>query len=191
MTQVLSVLVSRLILASAVLMFLSSDVAEGVQNGKDAQLRAREGELVGRIHMTNQMEIRAGHLAKSKGTTTEVKRYGDRLVRDHWVADRQLMAVARSQKISMTEPSVQTPQDEHQRMLMERLEQADGPEFDQAFILMMSHGHESMVQLLHQAREELQSNSPLRTHLNRVLPILDQHHQIAVQLERKFQTASG
>lgn len=151
----------------------------------------RESELVGTIHMTNQMEIRAGHLAKAKGTTPEIRRYGDRLVRDHLIADRQLMKLAQDEKIPILEPSVQTAQDEQQRLMMERLEQANGPEFDQAFVLMMSSGHHQTVANLKLARNNLPAMSRLRMHLNRLIPILDQHHQIAAHIERKAHPAEG
>jgi predicted outer membrane protein len=72
--------------------------------GKAAQMHAMESMLVSRIHMVNQMEIRAGAMAAKKGSIFAVREYGDRLQLDHKMADRKVLAYAAAHHLQVLPP---------------------------------------------------------------------------------------
>ncbi len=72
--------------------------------GKASQTHAMESMLVSRIHMVNQMEIKAGAMAAKKGSTRAVREYGVRLQLDHNMADRKILAFAKAHQLQVMPP---------------------------------------------------------------------------------------
>lgn len=63
-----------------------------------------ETMLVSRIHMVNQMEIKAGEMAAQKGSAFDVREYGDRLRMDHSVADAKILSYAKAHGLKIMSP---------------------------------------------------------------------------------------
>lgn len=62
----------------------------------------REAMLLGFIHHTNQGEIEIANLAKENSSSSQVKDFADRIIKDHKSADDQVMAFAKSHNIDLT-----------------------------------------------------------------------------------------
>jgi predicted outer membrane protein len=77
-------------LSAAVCLLWAASLARAAEPGT-----SQESQLLWKIYQINQMEIQVGNLAKSKGSTYKVREYGGRLVRDHTMADNNLMKFAR------------------------------------------------------------------------------------------------
>ena len=164
--------------------------AEGNRRDKPADpgLAAVEADLVARVHHTNQMEIDMGQLAKEKGSAKKVRKYGERLMLDHRMADKEIQDFARRHNLALTEPTPRTPEEgmemAKEMAATERLKQLTGAEFDHAFLEEMARGHEKAIALLTDACEKkLPEKSELRSRLQRLIPILKQHHALALHLE--------
>src|SRR5579872_2113039 len=97
-----------------------------------------ETELLSAMHSADQIEIRAGELARSRGTIGEIRNFGVLLVRDHSDADRRIQSVAKQQHIRLTEWLAKTPEEQHNiemlKQALAELESLDGPKFDSTFI---------------------------------------------------------
>ena len=98
-----------------------------------------ESELLSKMHMANQMEIKAGQLAESKGTTPAIRNFGQLLVRDHSYADKRITDLAKQQGIQLMQMPMPKSPDEKQKMDMQKqmmasLEQAQGADFDRQFV---------------------------------------------------------
>ena len=65
------------------------------------QVDAETRSLIERIHTVNGKEIRLGELARTNGTSEEVKKFGERLVTDHRQNDQQLIEIARRKGIEL------------------------------------------------------------------------------------------
>jgi putative membrane protein len=156
-------------------------LSAGAANHENTNNVVEEGEVVSKIHATNQFEIKAGALARKKGSTPEVRRYGDRLMRDHEMADRLVLKLAKKNSliVSTIAPSAKASD------ALQTLTNASGPEFDKAFLAIMDEGHHDAIQALRSARMNLSESAELRGFLDRLIPILGQHHQLALNLERK------
>src|SRR4051812_16678326 len=55
------------------------------------------------IHTTNQLEIQAGQLAQTKGSSAAVKQFGKQLATDHDSADRKVKELASKKGVSFRE----------------------------------------------------------------------------------------
>jgi putative membrane protein len=131
--------------------------------------------VLSEIHRENLAEIAMGELAAARGGSAELRRFGDRLVRDHRLADRRIIAYARSRGIPLGPPDG-PPED---REAMRRaLEQADELEFDRAFLMAMVEHHEKDIRTLTAARHQ-SGDRALRTLVVKLIPLLEQHRSIA------------
>lgn len=136
------------------------------------------------MHQVNQMEIQLGQLAEERGDREEVRRYGDRMVRDHRFGDRKVTALAERQGFEMLPPP-QLPAAPKLKPMMqkaEELRQMSGPEFDRMFLQMMTQSHEMAVSMLGEALGDLPEGE-VRTLVSRLRPILEQHLELAEAIQ--------
>ena len=112
----------------------------------------------------NQMEIQLGQLAQERAASKKVKNNGERLARNHEMADREVTALAQTLNIQLVTPQPGTP-DEAQKMRIEeqmagRLKATSGREFDSMFLQMMARGHQDAIAMLTNAEGQLSSPRP-------------------------------
>ena len=79
------------------------------------QSQLSDEQVVMRMHRTNQMEIRAGKLAQSRGSSSKVKSLGSRLVRDHQANDQKVVALAKQLNITLPRDGMDSTGNEYQR----------------------------------------------------------------------------
>ena len=144
------------------------------------------GMVLSKMHMTNQMEVKLGELAMKKGATDEVRRYGDRLVRDHRFADGKVedMAKAKGVPLQMPEPKNEAEKQDMQKdqEMAQKLEGMSGRDFDKTFLEMMAMGHAKAVAMLTQAHG-MTKDPELKDMLGKMIPILRQHEVVAQKLQ--------
>lgn len=151
-------------------------------------------ELVARMHHANAMEMDAGRLAMQRGHTALVRRYGALLFRDHRLADRMVVSYAGDHGIAIVAPTPATP-DEAADMLSEmaeteELENKRDSGFDRLFVAMMVRDHEKVIGVLN-AAEPAVSDGEMRNIVRKTIPILQQHLQLAKNLETSMGTEGG
>lgn len=138
---------------------------------------AAVGEILSQVHQANQMEILMGQMAQEKGQAARVQRLGTVLIRDHQFADRKVLDLAREKGVEMgpMEHSF-----EHQRTL-DRLQGAQGEEFDRAFLQEQASGHRRAIALLESAAGGT-GDQDVDGWIAKQLPILRQHYDISANL---------
>ncbi|MGE3260815.1 MAG: DUF4142 domain-containing protein [Bacteriovoracia bacterium] len=138
-----------------------------------------------RVHHVNMMEIEMGKLAMEKGQSKIVRDYGERLMRDHQVNDRKLMAFAEDKNIPVDRSSVLSAEETaKERASSDSLRSAMLEDFDRLFLAKMVEGHAKAVQELSGAIEGMPSGAP-RSYLAKVRPIISQHEKLATILLEK------
>lgn len=181
--------------------------------------------LVSRMHLLNQLEIKAGKMASKQGSRFDVRQFGDRLRRDHTVADSMVLAYAKQHNLQILAPNMiaqkmQTipsyvpvtevfpvhPQNQnaqasvpgtgvapftraqvflehvHQaQQMMQKLQGMKGRAFDAMFTQFMMTSHTRAIGTLSLYRAMLPHNG-LRAMLGKMIPILEQHYDIAARL---------
>jgi putative membrane protein len=151
-----------------------------------AQEMATEGmqaEVLTTMHNVNQFEIKVGKLAESKGTTYKVRAYGDRLLRDHTMADSKVLEFSRLHQIKFIESPEMSQEQQKQMETVRILAALQGPDFDRKFLQLMNEGHKQAIGMLGSVRLQLPPSSPLRRLISKMIPILEQHDTIANQLQ--------
>ncbi|MGZ3693573.1 MAG: DUF4142 domain-containing protein [Bdellovibrionota bacterium] len=138
-----------------------------------------------RLHHVNMMEIEAGALAMRRGASPEVRKYGERLMRDHQNDDRELMAFAESKNISMDRvPGSLADLSVNDAAMNVRLQEAAPEDFDRVFLQEMSKGHANTVSELTGSIDQM-SDRAARRFLSKMRPIIVQHERLGnILLER-------
>ncbi len=144
------------------------------------------------MHRMNQLETQLGKLAEQKGASEDVRRFGDRLYRDHRFADGKVMSLATAQNLELL-PAEQLPAAPKLKEAMQKaqqLTQMSGAGFDTMFLQMMIQTHEMATSMLRDALPNL-SVGPVHDLVSRILPILRQHLALARDLAGKSTAATG
>ncbi len=141
-------------------------------------------QVVTSVHRTHLHEIRLGELAKQKGTTPEIRAYGDRLMRDHRLADGMLIDLADEMKVAVSNEDV-APHEKmdslrHQELITE-LGKLPTDQFDGEFLKLIKGENEEALQTLTDAVGNLPV-SDVRNHIVRMRPILAQHLDLTFTL---------
>jgi putative membrane protein len=172
---------------------------EGKATGQYAPAPNQDAMLLGFIHHANLSEIQAGNLAKSNSNSSQVKDFGERIVRDHQSADDQVTALAKSRNIDFTamhgmkdQPSGTLKDDpqaaghkqamaEHKAAL-DKLSTVKGADFDREFTGLMVKDHQMLIDKLTAARSRV-SDPAVSGLVDKLLPTLKQHLAIAQKLQ--------
>ncbi|HZK91607.1 MAG TPA: DUF4142 domain-containing protein, partial [Stellaceae bacterium] len=121
-------------------------------------------------------EIGMGRLARGKAASKAVKALAARMVMDHMQANHRLAVLAKRLKIEASPTPDQPPPD---------LLTASGPDFDKAYISLVTKAHQDMIALF-----ESEAQNGQDTHLKRyaksMLPVLHRHQHEAETIGQKL-----
>jgi putative membrane protein len=152
---------------------------------------ASDAECLARLHHDNEMEIQMGKLARKNSQSKQVKAYGEMLIKDHTLADKQIMQLARRQDLDLTMPAPknETEQAEMQASMdaMKRLETLKGEEFDREFAKLMVEDHQKAIDLI-EGTLTTTTDDKVRGLLNKVLPVIKEHKRTAETINKKLQS---
>ncbi len=161
--------------------------ATGMATGQNAQPSARaqvsdeDKKFVRAAAIGGMFEVQSSQLATTMSQNNEVRQFAQQMIGDHTQANQQLMQLAGSKQIR-----VPGKLDKEHTQMLKKLSQAQGPQFDQAFVKAQVQAHQEMVALFQKAATNLQ-DPQLKAFAAQTLPVLQNHLQMASQ----FQGASG
>lgn len=122
------------------------------------------------------LEVEAGRLASTRAQDPQLKSYAQRMVTEHTQNNQKLMSIAQSKGV--TPPSQLDAK--HQAML-DKLQRAQGSEFDQQFAQLMDKSHQEAVQKFERAQNQVK-DTQLKSYISSTLPTLHEHHRMAQSL---------
>jgi putative membrane protein len=120
------------------------------------------------------------HFAQKNSQDAAVKRYGERMVKDHTAAAAQLKKLATAQNLPLP-----TELDAEHKAVKEKLSKLKGKEFDAAYSAEMSKGHDKAVALFESASQSTSMPSELKSFAATTLPTLEEHQKMAHDLHGK------
>lgn len=139
----------------------------------------RTNEFVQTVASSGMMEVELGRMAAEKGTSQEVKNFGQQMVQDHSNANQQLQSVVQGMQMSVP----QTMMDKHQQIVND-LQGLSGNDFDRKYIDMMVDAHMQDIQKFKDAQGNV-SNQQLNNWINNTLPVLQQHYDHVQQIDQQ------
>lgn len=128
----------------------------------------------------DEAEIQLGQMAQEKASSPAVKSFGERMLKDHSDADTKLKSIAASQHISLP-----VELDPEHKDTAERLSKLSGPQFDQAYMLLMVQEHTKDVNKFKQEAADAHDDT-VKQFAAATVPILQSHLDEAQQIERQL-----
>ncbi|MFJ2031605.1 DUF4142 domain-containing protein [Streptosporangium sp. NPDC087985] len=138
------------------------------------RVSAQDQQYLIQAHQGNLAEIAAGHAAKTKGKSKEVRSIGAIMVADHTKLDNKLKKVAERYKVTL--PTQATAR---QQAKYKELEGLSGANFDKAWVKTMIYGHRAAMVAakkevangsVSQVKAVAKASEPvIQDHLNRLL----------------------
>jgi putative membrane protein len=149
------------------------EVTEGSKMSKAVtpQSFASQAAVIGKA------EIELGQIALKNTQDENVRKYAERMVKDHSAADKKLQAIAAKENLQLP----QALDKEHQA-LKTKLQGLKGEEFDRAYAQAMAKGHDKAVALFESASQQPQMPGELKQFAASTLPTLEQHKEMAHSL---------
>jgi len=114
-------------------------------------------------------EVELGKLALEKSSNPQVKEFATMMVKDHGMANTELMAIAKQKNITL--PS--TVDDEHKKK-MDDLSKKTGADFDKAYVSAMVDGHKSTLKLMEDESKD-GKDADLKSFATKTAPIVQSH----------------
>jgi putative membrane protein len=122
-------------------------------------------------------EIELGQLALKNTNDAGVRKYAERMVKDHSAADKKLKAIAAKENL----PLPQSLDQEHES-LKRKLQGMTGEQFDREYVKAMAKGHDKAVALFESASQQPQMPADLKQFAVSTLPTLEEHQKMAHSL---------
>ncbi|HZT87130.1 MAG TPA: DUF4142 domain-containing protein [Stellaceae bacterium] len=117
-----------------------------------------------------QAEIQLGKLAQQKAASPAVREFGRWMEADHTFADNQLKGILNEEHIN----APQTQQSAQDKELHQRLQNANGAQFDQEYMQAQVKDHEHVINLF-QNEASNGDNPILKQFAHNLVPLLQQH----------------
>jgi putative membrane protein len=114
-------------------------------------------------------EVELGKLALEKSSNPQVKEFATMMVKDHGMANTELMAIAKQKNITL--PS--TVDDEHKKK-MDELSKKSGADFDKAYVDAMVSDHKSTLKLMEDELRDAK-DADLKAFATKTAPIVQSH----------------
>ncbi len=130
-------------------------------------------------------EMEASRLAEQRAQNPEVKRYAERMLRDHGKTTGELKAMV-PQLQGVSAQQISTRLDQQHQALLQQLQGAQGAEFDRAFAQQQVQSHQAAVDLF-RAYAQGGDDEQLKRWASQTLPSLEEHLREAQQLQRGTQ----
>ena len=124
-------------------------------------------------------EVELSKIAE-KSANPEVKRFAERMVRDHSAANAELTSIAAGLGIEMPK----TLASEHQR-IRHQLRSMHGKAFGQHYMRLMVDDHDNAVKLFRQEAGSAH-NTELKQFAQKTLPTIEQHQKMALALSHRL-----
>ena len=152
------------------------DLTQGAQTMKAVtpQSFASQAAVIGKA------EIELGQIALKNTQDEGVRKYAERMVKDHSAADKKLQAIAAKENLQLP----QSLDPEH-ASLKTKLQGLKGEDFDRAYVNAMAKGHDKAVALFEAASQQAQMPDDLKQFAASTLPTLEQHQEMAHSLHEK------
>jgi len=114
-------------------------------------------------------EVALGKIAERKGGDQRIKNFGAMMVKDHGKAGDKLMAIAKTENITL--PSVPLPGDQKD---IDGLSQKSGADFDTAYVNAMAEGHKKVLKMFENAAKNC-SDPGLKAFAENTVPVIQKH----------------
>jgi putative membrane protein len=150
----------------------------------NADRQANDQNFVAQAVQAGMAEVELSKIAMTKSTNEDVRTLAGLMVREHSQANEELTGLVKGHDIDV--PS--TLDAKHQETVTE-LTAKSGADFDAAYVKQMVEDHAEAVPFFRAAASANDLSPALANFAYRTVPVLEEHKQMADELQTKFEHA--
>jgi putative membrane protein len=144
-----------------------------------------DANIVAILDEANMADSAAGAIAATKGTSSAVRDFGKRMMRDHHALRAQSEALAKKLKVTPTPPSDDNTVADSQKNLDNLNSTAKGKDFDKAYIDHEVDYHKAVLETATRAMGQAQSTE-LKNLIQKAAPALTAHLDLAESIQNNL-----
>jgi putative membrane protein len=114
-------------------------------------------------------EVKLGELAAQNAVRTEVKEFGQKMVKDHSAINADLKALAAQKSVTLPDGL-----DAKHQAMVDKLSARSGSAFDDAYIAAMIKGHKKDAKAF-KAEASATQDADIKNFLDKSIPIVEEH----------------
>lgn len=156
------------------------------QPGADVSANPRvTAQMLRVLRWKAQLDITLSQHARVRADRPEVRRYAQRLLRDHQLIEERLLGLAERLDLELRPPAAEEEaQAERIRQHIRQLRGLTGSSFEAEWLAMMASSHRTAIQQLARLRSEVQEPEA-RALVRNALSLSDQHLALTRTLQRQ------
>jgi putative membrane protein len=143
-------------------------------------------DFVKHAAQANLAEIQVSQLAEQKAQSPDVKQFAQKMIDDHTKASSELAEIAQSKNLKVPDDT-----DMMHKAAMKMLQAKSGDSFDSAYMEQMNKDHKKVIDMFQSAANAPKVDKDLQAFASKMLPKLEQHHQLVAQVESKMPSMSA
>lgn len=132
-----------------------------------------------------RMEVELGRMAVERAGSEDVRRFGERMIRDHSRANDNLVDLADRKALTLPRELAAEQQD-----MIRHLTELRGVDFDRAYMRHMVEDHEQDVALFRRMADDA-ADPDVRAFAAQTLPVLEEHLRLAREIHGRLGGARG
>jgi putative membrane protein len=144
-----------------------------------------DANIVYMLDRANMMDSAGGAIASTKGTNSEVRDFGKRMMRDHHELRKQGADLAAKLAVTPAPPSDDTTQAHMDKMMSTLNGAAKGKDFDKAYIDGEVETHKAVLEMATAAMNAAQ-NAELKNLIQKAAPAIQAHLDMAQSIQGKL-----
>jgi putative membrane protein len=158
----------------------SGTTSTGGSTSTASSLDPGDKEFMTKAAQGGMAEVMLGQMASSKGTSPDVKNFGNRMVSDHGKANDELKQLAQNKGLTLPSDT-----DKEHKEAADKLSKANGKDFDKAYISNMVEDHEKDVKEFEKQSKDAK-DADLKAWVTKTLPTLQDHLKMAKDTKAKL-----
>jgi putative membrane protein len=165
-------------------MFIVATVALAIAgNAASAQQKAPAESVAfaKKVASANDFAIKSSELAQGRAASSEVKSFAKQMIEDHTKLEEDYRSAMQAASISL--PAAVQP-GAKPRAVLSKLQRAQGPAFDKAYLTAQLAGHKEAVSVLRRY-SKLGRTPQIKEFAQKTLPVVEQHLAKALELSNQ------
>jgi putative membrane protein len=144
-----------------------------------------DANIVYILDNANKLDSAAGSIAATKGTNSEVRDFGQRMMRDHHSLRQQGQDLAKKLNVTPTPPANDDSQAQYDKTMSTLNGAAKGRDFDKAYIDNEVTYHKAVLETATNAMNAAQ-NAELKNLIQQAAPAIQAHLDMAQSIQGKL-----
>jgi putative membrane protein len=158
----------------------------GMKAAPAAPAALTDANIVYILDNANMLDSAAGAVAATKGTNSEVREFGKRMMRDHHALRKQGQDLAKKLNVTPEAPANDDSKASYDKTMSMLNGAAKGKDFDKAYIDNEVTYHQAVLQTATNAMNAAQ-NAELKNLIQKAAPAIQAHLTLAESIQKKMQ----